>query len=291
MIRDSFRPVMHSASRRQFFRTTGVAAAALTLASDRRADPAQSDLKKPSKPCKLGIASYTFRKFGLEKTLAMTRRVGLEYVCLKSFHLPLDATAEQCRAAADKVQQAGLKLYGCGVVTMHKQQEIDQAFDYAKAARMKLIVAAPSAEMLPAIEKKVKEYDIAVAIHNHGPGDTRFPTAESVYEKIKRLDKRIGLCIDIGHTVRVGADLLGSTRKYADRLLDVHVKDITAAEPKGHGIEMGRGILDIPAFLRTLQDIKYGGVIAFEYEEQADDPLPGLAESVGYTRGVLAAIS
>lgn len=280
-----------SESSRRHFLAAGAAAATLAWsASPAPATAADADLRKPAKPCKLGIASYTFRKFDLDKTLAMTKRAGLEYVCLKSFHLPLDATPEQCREAAEKVKQAGLKLYGCGVVTMQKQEQIDQAFDYAKAAGMKMIVAAPSAEMLPAVDKKVKEFDIVVAIHNHGPGDKHFPTPESIYEKVKGFDKRIGLCIDIGHTVRIGADLLGSTRKYADRLYDVHIKDVTAAEAKGHGCEMGRGVIDIPAFLRVLQEIKYDGVIGFEYEEQADDPLPGLAESVGYTRGVLDSI-
>jgi len=104
------------------------------------------------------------------------------------------------------------------------------------------------------------------------------------------MDKRMGLCIDIGHTVRVGADLIASTEKCADRLMDVHMKDVTEAAPRGHGIQVGRGVIDIPPFLRTLRRLNYSGVVSFEYEEEAKDPLPGLAESVGYVRGVWAAM-
>jgi sugar phosphate isomerase/epimerase len=183
-----------------------------------------------------------------------------------------------------------VEFYGVGVINMRKQEEVDHAFDYARAAGVKVIVAAPTAEMLPLVDEKVKKYDIAVAIHNHGPTDKHFPTPESAYQRIRGLDRRVGLCIDIGHTVRVGADLVDSVEKYGDRLLDVHMKDVTEAAPKGKEIQVGRGVIDIPGFLRALVRVKYAGVVSFEYEPDPKDPLPGLAESVGYVRGVLAVL-
>ena len=238
----------------------------------------------------LGLASYTLRKFKLDETLAMTKRVGLKYICFKSFHLELDSTPEQIREVVAKVKKADLILYGGGVISMKKEPEVHRAFEYAKAAGMKVIVGVPAPELLPLVDKKVKEYDIKVAIHNHGPTDKLYPTPASAYEKIKNLDKRIGLCNDIGHTQRAGVDPSVSAEKYADRLLDVHIKDVTAATVKGHGVEIGRGVIDIPRFLRTLIKINYVGIVSFEYEKDADDPLAGLAESVGYVKGVLAAI-
>jgi len=240
---------------------------------------------------KLGLASYTLRKFNLDDTLAMTKRVGLQYICFKSFHLPLDSTPAQIRDVVAKVKEAGLILYGGGVISMKKEDQVNNAFDYAKAAGMKVIVGVPAPEMLPLVNKKVKQYDIKVAIHNHGPGDKIYPTPASAYERIKDLDKRIGLCNDIGHTLRIGSDPIASAKKYADRLLDVHMKDVSEATPKGSNIEVGRGVIDIPKFLKMLIKIRYSGIVSFEYEKDADDPLAGLAESVGYVRGVLAAIS
>jgi len=239
----------------------------------------------------LGLASYTLRKFKLEQTLTMTKRVGLKYICFKSFHLPLDSAPEQISDVVKKVKDAGLTLYGGGVISMKKEPDVHRAFEYAKAAGMKVIVAVPAPQLLPLVEKKVRQYDIKVAIHNHGPTDKLYPTPAAAYERIKDLDKRIGICNNIGHTQRAGVDPSVSAEKYADRLLDIHIKDVSSATAGGHGVEIGRGIIDIPKFLRTLLKIKYAGIVSFEYEKDADDPLAGLAESVGYVKGALAAIT
>jgi sugar phosphate isomerase/epimerase len=267
-----------------------VSAAAACSAWSFRPEPAHAAeaTSDDALPFELGLASYTTRKFTLEETVAMAKRLDLNHLCLKSFHLPLDATAEEIAAAAKVVKDAGLDLYGGGVVSMKKPENVEQAFAYAKAAGMRTIVGVPAPEVLPLVNEKVKQFDIEVAIHNHGPGDKVYPTPESAYEKVKDLDKRIGLCMDIGHTLRIGANPVADAERFADRLLDVHVKDVTAAEASGSTVEIGRGVIDIPAFLKTLVKINYTRIVSFEYEKDADDPLPGLAESVGYVRGVLA---
>lgn len=282
----------HKTNRRTLLQTAAAGGLLLTGAGGllpARAADARQDALSPVK-FKLGLASYSLRKFSLEETLAMTKRVGLEYICLKSFHLPLESTPEQIQQAAQTVAQAGIKLYGGGVITMRKPEEVDHAFEYAKTAGMTTIVGVPAPELLPMVNEKVQQYNICVAIHNHGPGDQLYPTPDVAYERIKNLDRRIGLCIDIGHTVRAGVDLVGSTRQCADRLLDVHIKDVSEASARGQCVEMGRGVIDVPAFLRMLIELGYARVVSFEYEKDPDDPLAGLAESVGYVRGVLAAI-
>ncbi len=279
-------------SRRQFIKIASIgAAASLTGERSSLGQVRGSAQRQADKQLfKLGLASYTLRKFDLDDTLAMTKRLGLKYICFKSFHLPLESTPAQIRSVVAKVKEAGLILYGGGVIYMRNQDQVHRAFDYAKAAGMKVIVGVPTPELLPLVDKKVKQYNIKVAIHNHGPGDKVYPTPASAYERIKDLDRRIGLCNDIGHTMRAGSDPAVSVKKFADRLLDVHMKDVSEATPKGHGVEIGRGVIDIPKFLKTLVEIKYSGIVSFEYEKDADDPMAGLAESVGYVRGVLAAI-
>jgi sugar phosphate isomerase/epimerase len=278
-------------SRRRFLKIIGAGAAFLASA-DR--SPAQigsaGKQNKTKQKFELGLASYTLREFNLEQTLAMTRRVGLKNICFKSMHLPLDSTPEQIRETVQKVKDAGLNLYGGGVIYMRDENQVNNAFDYAKAAGMKVIVGVPQPELLPLVNDKVRQYDIKVAIHNHGPTDKVYPTPTSIIEKINKLDKRIGLCIDIGHTMRCGVDPAIPARKYADRLIDLHIKDVSAADRNGHAVEMGRGIIDMPEFFETLINIGYDGFASFEYEKDGKDPLAGLAESVGYARGVLAAI-
>lgn len=278
-------------SRRELLRIAGIAAgAALAGAGESLAQGRSAAERQPAqKRFELGLASYTLRKFDLDKTLAMTKRVGLNNICFKDVHLKMDSTPEQIQAAVQKVKDAGLILYGGGVISMRNEDQVRQAFDYAKAAGMRVIVGVPQPELLPLVDKLVKQYDIKVAIHNHGPTDKVYPVPATAYEKIKDLDKRIGLCDDIGHTMRAGVDPCESAEKFADRLLDVHIKDVSAADTKGVAVEVGRGVIDIPRYIRTLVKIKYEGILSFEYEKD-DDPLAGLAESVGYVRGVMAAV-
>ena len=276
-----------SVTRRQFVCAASAAAmTAVTLPA--AADAGEEDAKEV--PFQLGLASYTTRKFTLEQTIEMALRLDLKNLCLKSFHLPMDSTPSECAAAAQKCKDAGLNLYGAGVVTMKTEADVNQAFEYAKAAGMSVIVGVPYPDVLPLVDRKVKETDIKVAIHNHGPGDKMYPTPESAIEKVKDLDKRIGLCIDIGHTVRIGADPIQDVVRFADRLHDLHIKDVSAPAKDGKTLEIGRGVIDIPAFLQALIGSGYSGIASFEYEKDGNDPLPGLAESVGYVRGVLAAI-
>ena len=281
-------------TRRQLLQAGIVGAAVrLSRADAARTRPAFGGLPRRGLKAQfqLGLASYTLRKFKLDETLAMTKKVGLKYICFKSFHLPLESSPAQIEEVVAKVKEAGLILYGGGVISMKKEPDVHRAFDYARAAGMKVIVGVPAPDLLELVEKKVRQYDIKVAIHNHGPTDKLYPTPASAYEKIKNLDRRIGLCNDIGHTQRAGVDPSVSAEKYADRLLDVHIKDVSSATAKGHGVEIGRGVIDIPKFLMTLLKIKYAGIVSFEYEKDADAPLAGLAAAVGYGKGVLAAIS
>ena len=238
----------------------------------------------------LGLASYTFRYFSLDDTISMTQKLGLKYIALKSYHLPLESKKDEITAAAAKVRAGGLELYGCSVVVLTNENEVNQVFEYAKTAGMGMIVAQPVSDLLDLIERKVKEYNIKLAIHNHGPEDLNFPSPLDTYEKIKKLDQRIGLCIDIGHVRRSGFDPSECIRKVADRLMDIHIKDLNTIQLVSDVCEVGRGQLNIPDILRTLLEINFRGVVAFEYEKDLHDPLAGLAESVGYTRGVLSAI-
>ncbi|MCD6308930.1 MAG: sugar phosphate isomerase/epimerase [Candidatus Latescibacteria bacterium] len=276
---------MKSTKRRDFLTLSGIGAAA-TLGG---VIP-ETALADSRDKLTLGMASYTFRKFGLDETIAMTKRLGLEHIALKNFHLPLESSEAEIKAAAAKVRGEGLDLYGCGVVYMKTEDEVKRAFDYAGAAGMRIIIGVPAHGLLDLVNGKVGEYDIKLAIHNHGPGDETYPSPESVYGKISDLDPRVGLCIDIGHTKRMGIDPSESLKRFFDRVHDIHIKDVSAASKEGHTVEIGRGVIDIPRFLRTAISMGYTGTLALEYEKDADDPLPGSAESAGYARGVLSVL-
>ncbi|MEO9893399.1 sugar phosphate isomerase/epimerase [Aurantibacter sp.] len=235
----------------------------------------------------IGLASYTLRKYSLDEVIDISLGLNIKDVAFKSFHLPYESTDEEIRFIKDKVKARGLNLYGGGVIYMKTPEDIETYFNYAKKAGFKMIIGVTTHELLPQIEKKVKETDIKLAIHNHGPEDKIFPSPKSVYDKIKNLDSRIGLCMDLGHTFRLNLDPAEELKKYQDRLLDVHLKDINEQIPEGKPVEIGRGKMDIPSILKALKEIKYSGVVGIEYEKDGEHAKFGLAESIGYVRAVI----
>jgi len=236
----------------------------------------------------LGIASYSFRAFPLDQAIAMTKRLGIKKLALKDVHMPLTSSDDEIRRTVDMMKAEGIELSSCGVVYMTNEGEVNNAFRYAKAAGLSVLVGCPGESLLKLVERMVKQTGIALAIHNHGPTDNRYPSPESAYRPIEGMDNRMGLCIDVGHTRRLGLDPAHEVERFADRLLDVHMKDVSSADAGGKEVEIGRGVIDIPELLSTLARVKYSNTIHFEYEKDEKDPLPGLAESVGYVRGIIA---
>ncbi len=239
----------------------------------------------------IGLASYTLRKFSLDRVIECMQTLGLANLALKSMHMPLEAKNADLEEIANKVSKSGLRLYGAGVISMKTAAEVENAFRYAIATGIETIIGVPNHDLLDLVNEKVIETNVKVAIHNHGPGDDLYPIPSVIMRKIRHLDKRVGICHDIGHTIRFGKDHLEETRACEDRLYDVHLKDVNEASADGHSVEIGRGIIDIPAFIELLEENEYQGVLGLEYEKDEDDPFSGLAESVGYTRGIIDMLS
>lgn len=266
-------------SRKTFLKYVGITALSV---------PALSFQQKTTSPkLTIGLASYTLRKYSVSQLIDICKRLNIKDIALKSFHLPLDASDSDIQATISKFKEAGLNIYGGGVIYMKNEAEVKNAFRYAKAAGMKMIIGVPNHDLLPLVEKYVKENDIKLAIHNHGPGDEVYPTPATVYDKIVNLDKRIGLCIDVGHVVRLGMNPIEAIKKYGHRMFDMHLKDVDGTVAKSESIQIGRGVIDIPKLMKVLKDVNYQGVMSIEYEKDAENAEGGLAESVGYVRGIL----
>jgi sugar phosphate isomerase/epimerase len=237
---------------------------------------------------KLGMAGYTFAKFDLDKALETLERTDVHYLCIKDFHLPFASTDEEIAAFHAKLKAKGVTGYAVGPIYMKSEAEIDRAFDYAKRVGVKLIVGVPNYELLPYVDKKVKEYGFNYAIHLHGPDIATYPDAEDVWNHVKDLDPRIGMCLDIGHDTRNGKDPVADLEKYSSRVFDIHIKDVTGPTKLGYSLEIGRGIIDFPAFIKMLRKVGYTGVCSLEHEKDMTNPFMGIAESIGYFRGVIA---
>jgi len=268
-----------SQSRKVFLQNLGLAALAAPMLSFQK--------PKANSKLTLGLASYTLRKYTVLQLINICKRLDIKEVALKDFHLPLTATDDEIKNTISKIKAEGINVYGGGVIYMKNEAEVKNAFRYAKAAGMKMIIGVPNHELLPIVERYVQESNIRLAIHNHGPGDKVYPTPLSVYEKIEKLDSRIGLCMDIGHVVRLGMDPIDSLKKYGHRMFDMHMKDVDGITEKNKPVQIGRGVTDISKVMKTLKNINYKGVVSIEYENDPDNAESGLSESLGYVRGVL----
>ena len=273
-------------TRRAFMGSAAALAASSALA------PSTSVAASPAgRTLTLGVASYSTRKFTLDQTLEMAKALGVTSMTFKDVHIPRTGTPDATRVLREKIVAAGITIMGGGTITLpNDPAEIRRNFEYAKAAGFPLIFTSPDPAALDTIEQMAKEYDIKVAIHNHGPEDKWWPRPQDAYAAVKSRDSRLGLCIDVGHTLRTGTDPVAACRECKDRLYDMHVKDLAAKTDRDSQVAVGRGLIDFPALFRTLLDIGYQGQVGLEYEIHEDDPLPGMIESLAYERGVLAAL-
>jgi sugar phosphate isomerase/epimerase len=274
-------------NRRDLLHTTALATAASLL--PRSIFAAQPLPKAAPAPIRLGMASYTFRKFDSAHLIDFMHQLKLPFLNLKDAHLKMGTAAEvaaQCAA----YRAAGFVLTAAGTITFNvdTDEDIRPKFEYLKAAGIPIAVCAPTHAVLPRLEKFVKEYNIKLAIHNHGPEDKNFPSPLDVLAAVKNLDSRIGCCIDVGHCMRAGTDPVAAVHAAGPRLFDMHMKDLAKKDAKESQVAVGQGIMPVRGIFHALTEIHYPGCVDLEYEIFPDNPMPGVVESFAYMRGVIS---
>jgi len=281
-------------SRRDFVRSSVLTAAAFTTPTRAFSLLYDPPLAEEVSPIRLGLASYTFRNFNRAQMIGFMKQLNVFALNAKDVkdHLPMDAK-EEATALADYAA-AGINLHAAGAIYFPKDEDTDirGKFEYCKRAGIGVIVAGdPTPETLPRIEEFVKEYDIRIAIHNHGPEDKLWPSPLNVLKSVNGMDPRIGCCIDVGHTVRAGTDVVQAIHEAGPRLFNLHMKDLANFQDKDSQVAVGEGILPVRKMFEALIAIKYGGFVDLEYEIHPDDPMPGVIASFAYMRGVLAGMA
>jgi sugar phosphate isomerase/epimerase len=285
--------MMSSTSRRNFLRNGAVLGAAACALS--RPEISLSALAKEPEnrhpKIRLGVASYSFHKFDRAHVIDFMKQLNVTYLNAKDVndHLPMKPPSATDEAVA-AYKAAGIELTAAGVIYFPTKDsaDIQQKFEYAKRAGLSLIVGSPTRESLPDVESFIKQYDIRLAIHNHGPEDKQWPSPLDILKIIEPMDKRIGLCIDVGHTARTGTDVVEAIHKAGPRLFDLHIKDLADMKVKESQVAVGDGKMPIRGIFEALHAIDYKGFVDLEYEIHEDDPLPGMIKSFAYMRGVLA---
>jgi sugar phosphate isomerase/epimerase len=270
----------------------GVASSAIGPVGPLVAIPVDSPDEKQFHGLRVGVCSYSLRSFPLDQTLQDTKRLGVQYLSLKEVHLPLTSTPEQRQQVRAQAQSLGLTITSCGVIYLtNDEAQMRQAFDYVRDLGANTAVIGVTRDLLPLLNKVVASYELKAAIHNHGPNDKRFPSPLEVYDAIQGLDKKIGVCMDIGHTFRMHEDVVADVKKVYDRLYSMHFKDLESDHIDAKGVPVGTGVMPIVPLLQELLHSGYKNEIQLEYEVEPKDPLPGMAESLGFMRGALQTMS
>jgi sugar phosphate isomerase/epimerase len=277
-------------SRRDVLRSAAAAAAAFAV-SGAAPLPAQAPKQEKPSPIHLGLASYTFRNFSRSQMIGYMKQLNVSDLNAKDVKDHLPTEPEQETAAVADYTAAGDKLHAVGAIYFLKDEDADirTKFEYAKRAGVSVIVAGdPTPETLPRVERFVKEYDIRIAIHNHGPEDKIWASPLDILKAIKGFDPRIGCCIDVGHTVRAGTDVVDAIHAVGPRLFNMHMKDLTSFTDKASQVAVGDGKMPVRRIFEALIATNYKGFVDLEYEVHADDPMPGVIRSLAYMRGMLA---
>jgi len=275
-------PQLHRRALLTAFATTGLV----------KGDPAAS-AENTTAGFHLGVASYSLRKFNRTDAIRMVKELKTQFINIKEYHLPIKSTPDEIAVGRREFEQAGLTILGGGNIPFQKDDDADirHKFEYAKLAGMPLIVCAPTAKTLPKLEKYVVEYNIKIAVHNHGKTDEHFPTPQSVLKVVRTMDPRCGLCVDVGHTAEVGVDVVAAIAEAGERVLDVHMKDVKDLNDADGQVPVGEGMMPVAAIFRQLRKLNYRGGVMLEYEVDENNPLPGMAKSFAYMRGVLDGIA
>jgi sugar phosphate isomerase/epimerase len=269
------------------------AAAGIAGLSAAGVTPASAKIEVEPWGIKLGIATYTFRSFDRAKTIEMLKLVQAPWTSIKDgVHFAYNSTPQELKQVRAEFDAAGLKVTSAGNISLAKDDpdDIRQRFEIARNLGLSMMVCIPTRSNIRTVEKFVQEYDIRIAIHNHGPEQKDFPSPQSVLEVVRDMDPRVGLCIDVGHTARTGVDVVESIALAGRRLFDMHVKDLRDFKSRDSQCDVGEGLMPFPAIFKQLKKMNYQGCVNLEYEINAKDPLPGVLRSMFYMRGVLAGL-
>ncbi len=276
-------------SRRHFFRSAGLVGLGVA------ATPGINPLKGAGKEkaagqpkFEIGVASYGLRGLTFEEVVETMKKLQIRNLSLKSMHLPFDLSDQEIRERMKIMRGEGLNPYAPGVVYMKSEQEVHDRFEYTQTAGMGMIVAVPNYDLLDLVEKKIEETGIRIAIHTHGPDNLPYASPTDAYDRIKNRDPRLGICIDLAHVLRSQLDPVQQIHAVKDRILDIHIRDVTKAAKEGHTCRPGQGIFDFRASLSALTEIGYDGFVSIEYEAEKEDPIVGHAETKGYINGAMS---
>lgn len=228
----------------------------------------------------LGMQSYTLREFKVDRALEEINKLGLASVEFFDAHFSSKSSDADIEAMKSKTKALSIKMMGHGVNPFGADHEANRRwFVFARKAGIKNISADPSEAAFDSLDKLCEEFQIRIAIHNHGPG-ARYDKITDVLNAIRGHHPLIGACADLGHYIRSGEDPVRAINLFEGRLFGIHLKDFAEQKARTKGVILGRGHLDVVGVFRALKQVNFppDGCLSLEYEENPQDPLADVKE-------------
>jgi len=239
----------------------------------------------------LGIQMYSLRGFPVDVALGHVKGLGLKFIEFYPGMFPVTDDATAIEAMRTKVAGLGLTMSAYGVNRFTRDAAANRRiFAFAKAAGIPILGADPDPDSFASLDDLVKEFDIRIAIHNHGPTH-RYNKVVDVLQAVEKHDARIGACADLGHFLRSGEKPTEVIRLLAGRLYGIHLKDFAEMQDKTKGVILGRGHIDVPAVFAALERAEFpaDGALSIEYEENPQNPIAEIRQCVEAAREAMAA--
>lgn len=275
--------------RRRDFLTASVLAAPIL-----RADTVEASRKRFG-GFDMGIQGHSLREFPIEKAIEMIANdLKLHWVEFSRAHLPLQprdrgryagpaVSAERIQEVKGLLRKHRLASTAHGVNSFSGDAAANRkVFELAKVLGVRNLSAAPTPDAFDNLERLVAEFDIRIAIHNHGPR-SGFPTSADLARALDSRHPHIGVCLDTGHILRSGEDPVKAAQTLKGRIFGVHLKDVAEMKEKTESVVLGKGHLDVTGIFRALRKAEFpaDGALSLEYESDPKDPLPSIQECLG----------
>jgi sugar phosphate isomerase/epimerase len=258
---------------------------------------ALSPLARAADNVRLGLQTWTCNRMTFDQVVDFAGKHGIKYLQFISGQFDPTAPREETLRKKAILEAKGLTCYTFGVSkTSLAKEENRKLFEFAKLIGAKLIVVEPQN---PAewdnLEQLVKEYDLKLAIHNHGKG-TVYGDPATVRAILAKRDPRIGVCLDVGWVTAAGFDAAEIFKGYGDRVFDIHFKDKKverAADGKDVilDVELGTGAANYAGLFAAIKQSGWSGVMAIETDNRAfqTDPNQLVAEGAKFFAAQISA--
>ena len=280
-------------NRRGFLQHTAALAAAATGASLSGTLSSAAVTDDPYRGLPIGVQSYSLRNYDVQQAIRHIQGLGVHFVEFSLQHLPLDSSPEQIAQLQARLKQAELAISGHGVNEFSADHAANRrVFEFAHKLGIRNLPANPKPDSFDSLERLVEEYNIRIAIHNHGPG-ALYDKLDSVQQAVRNRHKLIGACVDTGHTLRSNEDPVKWIHELGARVFALHVKDVAEKQDRTRNVVLGTGHLDVVGMFKALRDIKFpaDGSLALEYEANPENPIDEMKECIAVAKEAIAKVN